>query len=207
MINFLDHQHIILAALLFMSATFTAIPYCRSVYALYMTSFGNGLSTGFLIDIGNVWIIHMFGRENAFFMQITHFAFGLGCFAGPFIAEPFLLPDDKQAHQSTAHQRQLQDVELKHYTADDVRIQYGYAIGGAVNVAFFVLFLITFLFQTSNIPHHTRIQPKRPTAIVPSTRPTPVQPLSSKPNLYRQPACSTESCKTSTSTLVDNGTV
>lgn len=39
-----------------------------------------------------MWLTHLWGKENPPFMQVLHFAYGIGAFISPFIAEPFLLP-------------------------------------------------------------------------------------------------------------------
>jgi FHS family Na+ dependent glucose MFS transporter 1 len=43
-----------------------------------------------------VWLTHLWGKENPPFMQLLHFAFGVGAFISPFIAEPFLIPSAEQ---------------------------------------------------------------------------------------------------------------
>lgn len=39
---------------------------------------------------GNVWLLNIWGKESAPFIQALHFAFGFGGFTGPLIAAPFL---------------------------------------------------------------------------------------------------------------------
>jgi FHS family Na+ dependent glucose MFS transporter 1 len=81
----------------------------------------------------------MWGKENTPFMQLAHFAYGLGCFLGPIIAEPFLLPEDEP-----------------HTSHHNLRIQYGYAIGGALNLVFWGVFVVTYFGHKRNKPHPTR---------------------------------------------------
>lgn len=100
------NQHCLFSITLFITAIATAAaPWChRFVFLVAIVAF-QGISMGFLdtgtihkfviickiwFEGGNVLCLQVWGRNNGPAMQAMHFAFGLGAFISPLLAEPFL---------------------------------------------------------------------------------------------------------------------
>lgn len=68
-----------------------SIPFYQNIYFLIAAFFVIGIMTGFIDSCVNVFLIHVWGKENPPFMQALHFCFGIGALLAPLIASPFLL--------------------------------------------------------------------------------------------------------------------
>ena len=171
---YFDHQTVILLGLLTMSISIFFVPLCTNLWILYATMMINGLSSGFLVNAGNCFIIHQWGKENSPFMQMAHFSFGFGAFLSPFIAEPFLREvkdfDKLQVSPASLTVERLSNstVNTSHSTDLDVhktplivdpstlKLKWTYFIVGVFSLFFWILFVITYLNKRDNKPHPTR---------------------------------------------------
>ena len=65
-----------------------AIPFCNEVWQLALCIATQGAAMGFLDTGGNVMLVWLHGGDRvAPYMQLIHFAFGLGAFVSPMIVE------------------------------------------------------------------------------------------------------------------------
>jgi MFS transporter, FHS family, Na+ dependent glucose transporter 1 len=79
----------LLSACLFVTTAGTAaIPFCGTVWLLALCVAMQGLAMGFLDTGGNVMLVWLHGGDRvAPYMQLIHFAFGVGAFVSPMIVE------------------------------------------------------------------------------------------------------------------------
>ncbi|XP_054159965.1 sodium-dependent glucose transporter 1-like [Oppia nitens] len=125
-------------------------PWNRSVIGLSVTQFIMGLGGGGLDTAGNVWLLHMWGKRSAPFMQALHFTFGLGAFIAPLIAEPFL---------STKHNGTdiAENAEIVVNTGDvsdrDLMVWYPYTIIAALGLVTVILLVIMYFNKSTDKPH------------------------------------------------------
>lgn len=68
-----------------------SIGYLSRLWVLLTIFVLNGMCLGFFEAGSNVFILHLWGKETAVFMQALHFMFGSGSLIAPLIAEPFLV--------------------------------------------------------------------------------------------------------------------
>lgn len=78
------------------------IPYWRTLYSLISAFIVMGIIMGFGDANINVFLIHIWGKENPPFMQALHFCYGLGALLAPLIIEPFLLPSREEGLLQTS---------------------------------------------------------------------------------------------------------
>lgn len=99
--RFLDRKVILCGNLASLSVTIFLVPLCKGILgdatvamsAVYIISSINGISSGIIEAIGNVWLLEIWpmSRTTAF-MQGLHFSFALGCaFAPTVVAANFLI--------------------------------------------------------------------------------------------------------------------
>ena len=99
--RFLDRKVILCANLASLSVTIFLVPLCKVILGdatvamslVYIVSSINGISSGIIEAIGNVWLLEIWpmSRTTAF-MQGLHFSFALGCaFAPTVVAANFLI--------------------------------------------------------------------------------------------------------------------
>lgn len=138
---------------------------------------------GFVCSLaaGNVWLIHLWGKVNEPFMQLAHCLFGVGAFVGPIICQPFLFPlNELEKLQPVFEIEPSSNRSFEHMLAvfsskaiianlpleptahpivpvEKLRIKYAYAIVGLINLAIFMVFVLTYLKKRSNKPHPTRV--------------------------------------------------
>ena len=79
----------LLATCLFVTTAGTAaIPFCPTVWLLAICVAMQGLAMGFLDTGGNVMLVWLHGGHRvAPYMQLIHFAFGVGAFVSPMVVE------------------------------------------------------------------------------------------------------------------------
>ncbi|XP_074660196.1 sodium-dependent glucose transporter 1-like [Tubulanus polymorphus] len=88
-----DHLNkffLIALSLLFSAFATASAPWCENLWLMICMFSIVGFTMGFLDTGGNVLCIGLWGRSSAPFLQALHFAFGMGAFVAPLIAEPFL---------------------------------------------------------------------------------------------------------------------
>ena len=91
MVDRLSNPYFILsAAFLIVTGTSLLVQLCTSIFALAALISMQGLCMGLLDTGGNVLVLRYWGPDCGPWMQALHFAFGLGAFTAPLIAEPFL---------------------------------------------------------------------------------------------------------------------
>lgn len=104
--QFLDRNFILMINLLLLSITLFLIPLCKvllynsttmAIVTMYMTSSINGISSGIIEAIANVWLLEIWPSEKTTpFMQGLHFSFAIGCAVAPmvvaanFVAKKFI---------------------------------------------------------------------------------------------------------------------
>ncbi|CAG2164876.1 unnamed protein product [Oppiella nova] len=142
-----DSQLSIAFFVLIMTVCNVVIPWNRSIISLSATQFVMGLGGGGLDTAGNVWLLHMWGKKSAPFMQALHFTFGLGAFIAPLIAEPFL-SNKKNITESG------EEVEVLVGTAfEDLMIWCPYTIIAGLGLATIISLVIMYFIKSSDKPH------------------------------------------------------
>ncbi|XP_052067625.1 uncharacterized protein LOC127706946 [Mytilus californianus] len=88
--DILDKQ-LLLTATLFVAAVATLIiPWAVTLMVLAVMFSLQGVAMGVLDTGGNVFCVRLWGVKSPPYMQALHFAFGIGAFIAPLIAQPFL---------------------------------------------------------------------------------------------------------------------
>lgn len=84
-------QQMLLALILGITAVATAgIPWCTALSSMAVLISVHGVAIGVLDSGGNVFCIRIWGKQSPSYMQLLHFAFGVGAFLAPLVAWPFL---------------------------------------------------------------------------------------------------------------------
>lgn len=155
-LSYFDHQIVLMFSMLTMSLSIFFIPLSFKLWQLYSCMLVNGISGGFLVNAGNCFVIHKWGKENSPFMQMAHFSFGIGAFISPFIVEPFLseTKDDEDEIISNSTYPDVAKTPLN--GSPDSGLKTAYFIIGAVSMFIWLMFIITYLKKKDNKPHPTR---------------------------------------------------
>jgi fucose permease len=89
-----NRKKILLMHTLIMAATVALIPLAdklpMSHFVFYSSAVINGMSSGGLESILNVWLLELWGEKNSPYMQGLSFAFSAGCALSPMIAVMFV---------------------------------------------------------------------------------------------------------------------
>ena len=70
-----------------------ALPYIRCLWLMLLLFFAVGLFLGSFEAGANVFVLHLWGKEAAAFLQIVHFMFDVGAMVVCQIVKPFLMED------------------------------------------------------------------------------------------------------------------
>ncbi|CAG2115108.1 unnamed protein product [Medioppia subpectinata] len=147
-----DSQLSIAFFVLIMTVCNVIIPWNRSVISLSATQLVMGLGGGGLDTAGNVWLLHMWGKKSAPFMQALHFTFGLGAFIAPLIAEPFL-SNKKNVTEIEGQMTADDNVMTGAGVVDDLMIWCPYTIIGGCGLITVVALVIMYFIKSSDKPH------------------------------------------------------
>lgn len=159
---YFDHQIVLIINMLIMSVSMFFVPFCSQLWQLYTVMLIGGFGAGVLVNAGNCFVIHKWGKENSPFMQMAHFCFGIGGFFSPFIVEPFLIEvsgfDLIEGVTPSQSNNTEFTVQKEHTIVDPstLRLKWAYFIIGGLSMFFLMLFVITYLFKKDNKPHPTR---------------------------------------------------
>ncbi|XP_005108307.1 uncharacterized protein LOC101852725 [Aplysia californica] len=85
-----DQQVLLFFTLSATAVATTVVPWCSALLILSLMIAVHGVAIGVLDSGGNVFCIKIWGKRSPTYMQILHFAFGLGAFLAPLLARPFL---------------------------------------------------------------------------------------------------------------------
>ncbi|RUS89551.1 hypothetical protein EGW08_002669, partial [Elysia chlorotica] len=84
-------QQLLLALTLGLTAVATiGVPWCSTLVTMAILISVHGVAIGVLDSGGNVFCIRIWGKQSPSYMQLLHFAFGVGAFLAPLVAYPFL---------------------------------------------------------------------------------------------------------------------
>ncbi|XP_074598708.1 sodium-dependent glucose transporter 1A-like [Brevipalpus obovatus] len=146
-----DHQISLLLANVLGAISCIFIPLCS--HLTYMLIFIGlmGVCMGLIDTCTNVYIVLLWGKKVANFMQILHMSYGAGSLIIPVIVTPYLLPvkDDNNDTNSnmTTVEVSLSSSNGSNYSADDVKIKYPFWMFGAyflgVTIGFCILAYIS----------------------------------------------------------------
>ncbi|KAJ6643522.1 Sodium-dependent glucose transporter 1 [Pseudolycoriella hygida] len=162
-LGYFDHQIVLIFSMLIMSLSIIFVPLCATLWSLYAVMLFNGLGSGVLVNAGNCWVMHKWGKENSPFMQLAHFCFGLGAFFSPFIIEPFLT-EVLDADHTVASSSSNATIQPSTNTTEipliidpsSLKLRWGYFILGGLSLIIWALMVITYLNKRDNKPHPTR---------------------------------------------------
>src|SRR2546421_7979598 len=166
-----------------------SVPFMKSIVSLLSLFFTMGIVMGFVDASVNMFIIHIWGKENPPFMQALHFCYGVGALVAPLIARPFLLPtvqsDDGKLLQTSIFfdsPRNLsvtfEDVSRKSspFTAEDVKLVYPYSIIAGYFFLVSTFFLTVWKLSPQTSQHPSRDVPPKDSEVSP-TKPEVTQNL------------------------------
>ncbi|RWS09987.1 Sodium-dependent glucose transporter 1-like protein [Dinothrombium tinctorium] len=149
-----DAQILILFAAVTISFSIAYVPWNISLNSLCGNVITNGFFSGFLINGGNLWLLHLWGKESPPFTQAFNFAYGFGALFGSLIAQPFLMKESKIANVTVSSNSTS---TKRNETATN--IQYPYAITGLLSLTIAIFFAVVYLIRRSNEPHPTVQKP------------------------------------------------
>lgn len=142
------------------------MPFSRSFISLIIDMFINGIVCGILLTGSCVQIVDLWGKQAQPFVQIQQFAFGLGAFSGPLIAQPFLLQRniesvDEFALNQTAVELILESDDFNpiasHYLPEQVKLVVPFSIVGGLGVFGGIISLIAYKLCPKSKPHPSRL--------------------------------------------------
>lgn len=85
-----DKQLLLTVTLFLASVATVIIPWAATLVILAVMFSLQGVAMGLLDTGGNVFCVRLWGGKSPPYMQALHFAFGIGAFIAPLIAQPFL---------------------------------------------------------------------------------------------------------------------
>ncbi|XP_023930621.1 sodium-dependent glucose transporter 1-like [Lingula anatina] len=88
-----DHMnhHLFLSAIMLLTAVATfLLPFVKKLWLLAFAMAAQGIAMGCLDTGGNALCLSIWGKHSGPYMQAMHFAFGIGAFLAPLVAEPLL---------------------------------------------------------------------------------------------------------------------
>ncbi len=141
-----DSQLSIASFLTILAICEAVIPWNRSVISLAINNFLLGFGGGGIDTGGNVWLLHMWGKSSAPFMQMLHFSFGVGAFIAPLVAEPFLAPVSKNV---TEDGEEIEDI----VEDADFTIWWAYSIISFVTLIVIISLIIMYFYKSSDKAH------------------------------------------------------
>ena len=68
--DLVDHQLVLMISIFFAMITSFTFPLFPSIIVMYVIMTLGGICNGVIDTLGNVWIIHIWGKENPPFMQV-----------------------------------------------------------------------------------------------------------------------------------------
>ncbi|XP_043247659.1 nascent polypeptide-associated complex subunit alpha, muscle-specific form-like isoform X2 [Amphibalanus amphitrite] len=86
----LNRLLMMLASMALAAAGMATVPWLRSALSLNVCFTALGVPLGFVDTGGNVLLLDLWGKSSGPYMQAIHFSFGLGAFAAPLLAVPFI---------------------------------------------------------------------------------------------------------------------
>jgi FHS family Na+ dependent glucose MFS transporter 1 len=87
----INFQQAISIAFLLSACLTVSVAYLRKLWLLFLIFVLNGACLGFFEAGSNVYLLQLWGKETAPFMQAIHFMFGSGALIAPLVAKPFLI--------------------------------------------------------------------------------------------------------------------
>lgn len=182
LIDFVDQQLVLIFSLLITCVSLSAVPWISSLWGIIITFGINGIFSGAIDSVSNIWILHIWGKESPPFMQALHFAFGLGAFLAPLLAQPFLVPiqtDPIPRMKQPSHKFSVWNKRQHHfiarnvysvssgqtYTSNDLLIKYPYTAAAMFGGLVLILFVTIYCFHKENKPHPTKIVERPPDEI------------------------------------------
>ncbi|RWS00640.1 sodium-dependent glucose transporter 1-like protein [Dinothrombium tinctorium] len=133
-----DRQPYIICCSVMVSVVVSLIPLNRTLITLIVNIFFLGLFTGFT-DMGvNSFILQLWGKKCAPYIQIATFFYGIGAFSAPLLVEPFLLPInfEKNGNDTAKHQ----------YTPNDLKLNTPYDALAIFLILAIILFTLIYYF-------------------------------------------------------------
>ncbi|KAK6191355.1 hypothetical protein SNE40_003069 [Patella caerulea] len=156
-----DQQLLLFYTLVFTSVATVAAPWCTALIILAVMIAFQGISMGVLDTGGNVFCIKIWGKKSAPYMQLLHFAFGVGAFIAPLLARPFLMNHELLAanNKTGLITGRAAGFVYEHRSLRDI------SNSSFMNETGFELTNNSMLLDTENLPTSTLMptKPKKPT--------------------------------------------
>ncbi|RWS00994.1 Sodium-dependent glucose transporter 1-like protein [Dinothrombium tinctorium] len=140
-----DRQPYLICCSVMMSVVVALIPLNRTLITLIVNVFFLGLFVGFL-DLGvNSFILQLWGKKCAPYIQFATFFYGIGGLSAPLLTEPFLLPIyfEKNGNDSVKHQ----------YTPNDLKLNTPYDALAIFLILAIILFTLIYYFFDDKLDH------------------------------------------------------
>ena len=133
------NRQLTIAVMICVLGVFTAImPFCTSIWQLYLSSFIS-LVGGGAFDVGVVpWIIEIWGQHSAPLLQLLKASQGLGVIFGPLLDEPFLMGELQVMNITRYHKNEtlieMATEELNYSIDRRTNLQIPFLVTGCVAI-------------------------------------------------------------------------
>ena len=177
---YLNFQLFMTFTMIVFAALHITIPLIQSYYILIMTFVINGFIGGLVNSSGNIFLLELWGKENAPFFQTVQGMFGLGAFIAPLIVRPFIMEltvdvtdidgESTNALSSTSSQKTLRDIVTRSqknetisqigvasFERNDLKIQYSYWITATCLFIPAIYYFFLWWFHPHSNPHPSRM--------------------------------------------------
>lgn len=134
-----------------------SVAFLRQLWLLLFIFVLNGFCLGFFEAGSNVYILQLWGKETAPFMQAIHFMFGSGALIAPLIAEPFLIIRNETAEALHDHE----DEEMV-FHPENVRLLAPYSVVAGILIFNAILNLLIYKIYPVTTEHPSRSGNKEP---------------------------------------------
>lgn len=103
--KWLNRQLTLIVFISIHAITIALVPFLGAVWALYVNMVVNGIGGGAWDSSNSIWMVEMWPKSNAFLLQTTQFAYGLGTTVGPLFTSLFVYGDTNATLNVTAETR------------------------------------------------------------------------------------------------------
>ncbi|KAI1286377.1 Major facilitator superfamily domain-containing protein 4A [Halotydeus destructor] len=141
-------------SLLTMGALVILLPLAKSLTALLALAFMCLIGGGVLESIAHTFILYMWGKEGERYMQLLHFAFGLGSLVAPLLASPFLSAGEVPIEGLRSN---VTDIAIQCDKATG-SFYISYAIIGAFSLSVSMVFFYLSCFDRVTEEHPSRLE-------------------------------------------------
>lgn len=134
------------AAFTFLTPHITTVPILLSAFVL------NQMGLGALDSGTNMFLLHLWGKETAPFMQAVQLMFGAGALVAPLIAVPFLYENESRVTLSN----NTDDIMFEVFHEDKIDLLWPYSINGSILLLGAIFAFAVWRAFPHTLPHPSR---------------------------------------------------